>query len=133
MTTGTPAENKANDPCSIEKKWFGVGFTDPCEYYLDDIVGWGPQTDYLAAVRGAGQGCFAGRITALNLHRNGLRGNLSFPTIGDLSNLTYFDVSWNDVHGFIPTQIGLINNARSRVRGANVHTAWAAENRKVRT
>ena len=69
VTSGTPAENKANDPCSIEKRWFGVGFSDPCEKYLDDIVGWGPETDYLAQVRGAGQGCFAGRITALNLHR----------------------------------------------------------------
>ena len=114
VTSGTPAENKANDPCSIEKRWFGVGFTDPCEKYLDDIVGWGPETDYLAQVRGAGQGCFAGRITALNLHRNGLRGNLSnHPTLGDLTNLTYFDISWNQVEGAIPTQIGLINNIQT--------------------
>ena len=113
VTSGTPAENKANDPCSIEKRWFGVGFSDPCEKYLDDIVGWGPETDYLAQVRGAGQGCFAGRITALNLHRNGLRGNLSVPTLGDLANLTYLDLSWNEVEGAIPTQIGRINNIQT--------------------
>jgi len=113
VTTGTPAENKANDPCSIEKKWFGVGFNDPCERYLDDIVGWGPQTDMLTELRGAGQGCFAGRVTALNLHRNGLRGNLTHPQLGDLANLTYLDLSWNEVGGTIPTQIGLINNVQT--------------------
>ena len=42
-----------------------MGFIDPCEKYLDDIIGEGPQMDYLIKVRGLGQGCFAGRITSL--------------------------------------------------------------------
>ena len=44
---------------------------DPCEKYLDDIIGEGPQTDFLTRVRGAGQGCwtlakdnYRGRSTA---------------------------------------------------------------------
>ena len=109
-TSGTSAENKANDPCDANKRWFGVGFIDPCERYLDDIIGEGPQTDYLTRVRGSGQGCFAGRVTSLNLRRNNLRGNLTVPELGDLENLTYFDVSWNHLEGAIPTEIGRINN-----------------------
>ena len=111
-TTGTSAQNKANDPCDPNKRWHGVGFMDPCEKYLDDIIGEGPQTDYLTRVRGAGQGCFAGRITSLNLRRNNLRGNLTVPELGDLANLTYIDLSWNDINGAIPTEIGRINNVQ---------------------
>ena len=64
-TTGTSEENKQNDPCDPKKRWYGVGFYDPCEKYLDDIIGSGPETDYLTQVRGSMQGCFAGRITSL--------------------------------------------------------------------
>ena len=31
-------ENKNNDPCDIDKRWYGVGFTDPCEKWLDDML-----------------------------------------------------------------------------------------------
>jgi len=111
-TTGTSAQNKANDPCDHLKRWYGVGFIDPCEKYLDDIVGEGPQTDFLTRVRGSGQGCFAGRITSLNLRRNGLRGNITVPNLGDLENLTYLDLSWNGLEGAIPTEIGRLNNVQ---------------------
>ena len=111
-TTGTSAENKANDPCDPAKRWYGVGFIDPCERYLDDIVGSGPQTDYQVRVRGLGQGCFAGRITSLNLRRNNLRGNFSIPELGDLENITYVDLSWNSIGGAIPTEIGRWNNVQ---------------------
>ena len=111
-STGTSAQNKANDPCDHTKRWFGVGFIDPCERYLDDIIGEGPQTDYLTRVRGAGQGCFAGRITSLNLRRNNLYGNLTVPELGDLQNLTYLDLSWNSLEGAIPTEIGRLNNVQ---------------------
>lgn len=145
VTSGTSEENKANDPCDPKKRWYGIGFEDPCERYLDDIIGSGPQTDYLTRVRGAGQGCFAGRITSINLRRNGLRGNLTsapsadpapterpkrlrtalaaharlppdtvcvapVPELGDLENVTYLDLSWNELLGAIPTQMGRINN-----------------------
>ena len=112
-TSGTSAENKANDPCDPTKRWYGVGFTDPCEKYFDDIIGDGPQTEFLTRIRGAGQGCFAGRITSLNLRRNNLRGNLTVPEFGDLQNLTYIDLSWNALEGAIPTQIGRINNVQT--------------------
>merc|ERR1712185_874472 len=105
-TSGTSAQNKANDPCDPTQRWFGVGFIDPCEKYLDDIVGSGPQTDFLTRVRGSGQGCFAGRVTSLNLRRNNLHGNMTVPELGDLENLTYIDLSWNNLEGAIPTQIG---------------------------
>ena len=111
-STGTSAQNKANDPCDPNQRWYGVGFIDPCEKYLDDIVGSGPQTDYLTRIRGSGQGCFAGRITSLNLRRNNLRGNLTVPELGDLQNLTYLDLSWNGLEGAIPTEIGRLNNVQ---------------------
>jgi len=110
VTSGTSEENNANDPCDPKKRWYGIGFQDPCERYLDDIIGSGPQTDFLTRVRGAGQGCFAGRITSINLRRNGLRGNLTIPELGDLENVTYLDLSWNELVGAIPTQMGRINN-----------------------
>ena len=112
VTTGTSAQNKGNDPCDPNKRWYGVGFIDPCERWLDDIVGDGPQTDYLTRVRGSGQGCFAGRITSLNLRRNNLRGNFTISEIGDLENLTYVDMSWNGLEGAIPTEIGRLNNVQ---------------------
>ena len=113
-TSGTSLQNKENDPCDRDpaKRWYGVGFRDPCEKYLDDILGEGLQTDYLTQVRGSGSGCFAGRITALNLKRNGLAGNLTIPEIGDLENLTYIDLSWNSIGGSIPTEFGRINNVQ---------------------
>ena len=113
-TSGTSAENKANDPCDPAKRWYGVGFIDPCEKYLDDIIGSGPQTDFQIQTRGLGQGCFAGRITALNLRRNNLRGNFSIAELGDLENLTYVDLSWNSIGGSIPTEIGRWNNIQVR-------------------
>ena len=109
-SSGTSAQNKANDPCTVGQRWFGVGFIDPCDPWLDDIQGEGPETDYLTSIRGAGQGCFAGRITSLNLRRNGLKGNLSIPELGDLRNLTYLDLSFNEIAGEIPTEIGRIAN-----------------------
>jgi len=109
-TSGTSAENKENDPCDPKKRWYGVGFYDPCEKYLDDIVGTGPETNYLTRVRGSMQGCFAGRITSLNLRRNNLSGNLTVPELGDLANLTLLDLSWNAIQGEIPTQIGRLRN-----------------------
>jgi hypothetical protein len=111
-STGTSAQNRANDPCDHSSRWYGVGFIDPCERYLDDIIGDGPQTDFLTRVRGSGQGCFAGRVTSLLLRRNNLRGNLTVPEIGDLENLTYVDLSWNGLEGAIPTQIGRLNNVQ---------------------
>lgn len=111
-STGTSEENKGNDPCDHTRRWFGVGYIDPCEKYLDDIVGSGPQTDFLTRVRGAGHGCFAGRITSLNLRRNNLNGNMTVPEIGDLENLTYIDMSWNNLQGALPTQIGRLNNVQ---------------------
>ena len=104
-TTGTSAENKNNDPCDMNKRWFGVGFMDPCEPYFDDIIGSGPDAEYLTNIRGAGQGCFAGRITSLSLPRNNLAGNLSVPELGDLANLTYLDFSWNSINGSIPPEV----------------------------
>ena len=41
-TTGTPEQNKNNDPCDPNKRWFGVGYQDPCLQYHDDILGSGP-------------------------------------------------------------------------------------------
>ena len=111
-TSGTSAQNKANDPCTVGKRWHGVGFMDPCDPFMDDIIGEGPATDYLTKIRGAGQGCFAGRVTSLNLRRNGLKGNLTIPELGDLGNLTYLDLSWNEIGGEIPTQIGRIANVQ---------------------
>ena len=102
VTNGTVEENKENDPCNPQRRWFGVGCIDPCEKYLDDIVGSGPETDHLTAIRGSGTGCFAGRVTSLNLRRNNLEGDLSIPELGDLTNLTYLDLSWNQIHGSIP-------------------------------
>ena len=64
-SSGTSKQNKANDPCTVGKRWHGVGFMDPCDPYMDDIIGEGPATDYLTKIRGAGQGCFAGRVTSL--------------------------------------------------------------------
>jgi len=112
ISTGTKEQNKANDPCDHSKRWYGVGFVDPCEKYLDDIIGDGPQTEFLTRVRGSGPGCFAGRITSLVLRRNNLRGNLTVPELGELRNLTYLDLSWNGLEGAIPTQIGRLNNVQ---------------------
>ena len=113
-SSGSSAQNKQNDPCDTDptKRWYGVGFTDPCERFLDDIVGdpYDPSVQMLTEIRGAGQGCFAGRITALNLRRNGLKGNFTVPELGDLENLTYADLSWNEMGGAIPSELGRINN-----------------------
>lgn len=110
VTSGTALENKNNDPCDLKKRWYGVGFTDPCEPLLDDIIGQGPDADYLTELRGAGMGCFAGRVTSLALPRNNMTGNFSIPELGDLANLTYLDLSWNSLGGAIPTEMGRINN-----------------------
>ena len=56
------------------------------------------------------QGCFAGRITTLNLRRNNLTGHLNLEDLGELTNLTYLDLSFNQLSGSIPTQIGQIDN-----------------------
>jgi len=112
ITSGTSAENKANDPCDPEKRWFGVGFIDPCEKYLDDIIGEGAERDYLVRIRGLGQGCFAGRVTSLNLRRNGLKGNFSIMELGDLANLTYVDLSFNELQGSVPSEVGRWNNVQ---------------------
>ena len=112
ITTGTPFENRANDPCDINKRWYGVGCIDPCERYLDDIIGDpnDPEMEYLIRIRGLGQGCFAGRITSLNLRRNNLRGNFSISELGDLANLSFVDLSFNSLAGTVPTEIGRWNN-----------------------
>jgi len=62
-TTGTSAQNKANDPCDHLKRWYGVGFIDPCEKYLDDIVGEGhkPTFSRVCAVAGRGASQAASR------------------------------------------------------------------------
>ncbi len=114
ITTGTPFENRANDPCDPEKRWFGIGFIDPCERYLDDIIGDpnDPEMEYLIRLRGLGQGCFAGRITSINLRRNGLRGNFSISELGDLANLSYVDLSFNELAGTVPTELGRWNNVQ---------------------
>lgn len=115
ITSGTSAENKRNDPCDDRKRWFGIGFIDPCDPYLDDILDDGSTSTHLAAVRGSGLGCFAGRITAINLPRNNLRGNLSVLTeLGDLTNLSYIDLSWNAITGGIPAEVGKISNMQAR-------------------
>ena len=106
----TTADYLLNDPCNRQKRWYGVGCMDPCERYLDDVIGTGAETQRLTAIRGSGEGCFAGRITTLNLRRNNLTGHLNLGDLGELRNLTYLDLSFNQLSGSIPTQIGRIDN-----------------------
>ena len=68
----------------------------------------------MTEIRGAGQGCFAGRISSLNLHRNNLVGNFTIAELGDLANLTYIDLSWNNISGAIPTEVPPAIPPRSR-------------------
>lgn len=80
------------DPCLT--RWKGVGCVDPCLKIFD------------------GPDCREGRITSIDLHDNGLRGNLSSWTgVGELQNLTKLDLKHNrNITGSIPTQLGLIQN-----------------------
>ena len=82
--------------------------SEPCEKYLDDIVGSGPQTDFRFA-RGLGQGCFAAASRRSTCGGTTCAAT-SRPELGDLENLTYVDLSWNSIGGSIPTEIGRWNN-----------------------
>mmetsp|Transcript_52541 Transcript_52541/g.104432 ORF Transcript_52541/g.104432 Transcript_52541/m.104432 type:complete len:412 (-) Transcript_52541:440-1675(-) len=76
--------------------WYGVGCLDPCDDYLD------------------GEGCTAGRIVSLRLRSNGLDGSISgWHGVGEMSNLSYLDLSYNSLQGAVPTELGQINNLES--------------------
>ena len=75
-----------SDPCL--HRWYGVGCEDPCDLYLD------------------GEECYYGRIVSINLANNNLTGRLSdWTAIGALHNLSYLDLSYNHLHGEIPSAI----------------------------
>ena len=82
-----------NDPCNFDTHWYGVGCIDPCDIYRD------------------GYNCKAGRITALTLHDNNMTGSISnWTRVGALTNLTWVDLSWNQISGSLPAEFGNIKN-----------------------
>ena len=77
------------DPCYLVSRWVGVGAIDPCDRWRD------------------GPDCAFGRITAVYLGNNGLSGNITgWSGLGELHNLTMLDLSWNNLTGALPTQLG---------------------------
>ena len=73
--------------------WFGVGCMDPCDDYLD------------------GEGCTAGRVSSLRLGDNNLNGTLTaWQTVGEMANISFFDLSYNRLSGTLPSQLGRLNN-----------------------
>ena len=81
------------DPCNLEERWRGVGCIDPCDIYRD------------------GPTCAFGRITALTLRDNNLTGSITNWTgVGALHNLSWIDMSINEISGSLPAEIGNIQN-----------------------
>ena len=81
------------DPCVRSHRWAGVGCIDPCDRWRD------------------GETCDFGRVTALNLDGNNLTGSLTLWTeVGELTNLSIVDMSFNALSGSLPTELGRINN-----------------------
>ena len=86
----------SGDPCGVSTQWSGVGAVDPCDRWLD------------------GEHCYFGRVTSVYLDSNRLNGSLdAWTQVGALSNLTYLDLSWNSLHGYIPSELGRINNLQT--------------------
>jgi len=84
------------DPCAMNKRWAGVGTIDPCDRWRD------------------GEDCFFGRVTSIALDYNGLRGSLAnWTQVANLTRLTFLDLSWNGVSGWLPTEIGQLNSLHS--------------------
>jgi len=85
------------DPCMMSARWVGVGCVDPCDRWRD------------------GPDCYAGRVTAIHLEENNMTGNLANWTgVGELTNLTYLDLSLNyQISGTLPTELGQLNNLNS--------------------
>ena len=92
VTTWVPGAHIEASP------WFGVGCHDPCDDYLD------------------GYECAAGRAASLVLHDNNLRNAPGWGSfhewtgLGQLRNLTWLDLSHNEIGGSLPTQIGRLKN-----------------------
>lgn len=84
------AQNWADgDPCSIAKRWYGVGVNDPCERWRD------------------GEGCALGRVTSLHLPENNLIGAISnWSGLAALSHLSYLDLGENSLSGSLPSLLG---------------------------
>ncbi|KAM7497685.1 hypothetical protein LguiA_022099 [Lonicera macranthoides] len=59
-----------------------------------------------------GVSCIEGSVIRLNLSMSGLKGNLYNFTFSSFSNLTYFDLSLNELNGTIPLQIGTLSNLK---------------------
>ena len=67
-------------------------------------TGWDLSRDPCSSPR-HGVSCSSGRVTQINLQKNGLRGTL--PTqIGELTEMVHFELDMNAVSGTIPTQLG---------------------------
>ena len=79
----------------MNQRWFGVGVFDPCDRWRD------------------GSECFAGRVTSLYLQSNQLQGALP-AAVGNLSNLSFIDLSWNEIISTLPPELGAINNVEAR-------------------
>lgn len=88
--------DEAADPCPLNftEAWHGVACVDPCYYPID------------------GDECRFGRITGLQLQHNGLVGTIPNDLFDHLINLTIVDLSFNEISGTIPTQIGKLRNVQ---------------------
>jgi len=84
--------HRGNDPCFMVERYYGVGKEDPCQRWYD------------------GPTCTAGRISAIFLSDNNLAGALNWSAVGELTNLTILDLSWNSISGTLPSELGLIRN-----------------------
>ena len=62
-----------------------------------------------------------GRVTELDLDRNGLTGPIP-PELGDLTRLTELNLEWNGITGPIPTEIGNLTRLRELNLGVNALT-----------
>ncbi|KAH7858725.1 hypothetical protein Vadar_027209 [Vaccinium darrowii] len=51
------------------------------------------------------------RVTSLNLSNMGLRGTIP-PQIGNLSFLTYFNISYNHFNGHLPAELGQLHRLK---------------------
>ena len=94
-----------SDPC--DTRWQGVGCVDPCEVNMLD------RTISYSVAKATGQmqrlRCRKGRITSIVLPRNNLRGAITnWTAVGDLHNLTYLDLAFNNISGSLPTQLGKV-------------------------
>ena len=100
-----PDWDSKSDPC--DQRWRGVGCVDPCESnMLDRTISYAQSsaTGQLQRLR-----CRKGRITSIVLPRNNLRGAITnWTSVGELHNLTYLDLSFNNISGSLPTQLGKI-------------------------